>query len=252
VSDIALEFTRIIVGLDRSAPDRTALHFAVELARLLRLNLLGLFAQDPRLTNLAAMPLMREFRMLERQWRPIEGRSLLGDLELSAAIAQKALDEVARASGIPHRFEILPVAASHAIASVSNATDIVMVSEPRTSADQAFQPFSEIVAGAMTSPASVLIFPNRIARDRGPVLAIAERPDDPSVTSAAAIASAANERMEVIATASPASSTLRRLPRRLDERMIVMTRRTSSGLAPSSLASERRVPVLVVATSDAA
>lgn len=252
MSDIALEFTRIIVGLDRSVPDRTALRFAVELAKLLRLNLFGLFAQDPRLTNLAGMPLMREFRMLERQWRPIEGRSLLGDLELSASIARKALDEVARASGISHRFEILPATAREAIASVSSATDIVMVTEPRVPADQAFQPFSEIVAAAMTTPASVLIFPNRVARDHGPVLAIAGRSDDPSVTSAAAIASAANERMEVIITTSPASSTLRRVPRRLDERMIVMTRRTSGDLAPSSLASDRRVPVLVVATSDAA
>jgi hypothetical protein len=198
------------------------------------------------------MPLMREFRMLERQWRPIEGRSLLGDLELSASIARKALDEVARTSGISHRFEVLPVTAREAIASVSSATDIVMVSEPRTPADEAFQPFSELVAGAMTSPASVLILPKRVARDRGPVLAIAGRPDDPSVTSAAAIASAANERMEIIVTTSPASSTLRRLLRPLDERMIVMTRRTSSDLAPSSLASERRVPVLIVATSDAA
>jgi hypothetical protein len=243
-SSTALEFTRIVLGLDRSVPDRTTMRLAAELARLLRLDLFGLFAEDPRLASIAATHHMREFRMLERQWRPVEGRSLLSDLEMSASIARRAFDEATRTSGVSHRFEVVRARVAEAIASVSCATDILVLAEPRTPADRALRSFSEIVTATMTSPASVLIVPNRIAREHGPILAIVDEPDDPSMASATAIAAAANERVEIVASMDLISS--RRRSTQPGERMIVMTLRASGDIDPSSVVSERHVPILVL------
>jgi hypothetical protein len=249
VSEAALDFTRIILGFDRSAPDRTALRFAAELAKLLHLNLLGLFAQDPQLSTIAGLPLLREFRVIERQWRPIESQALLNDLETSAALARRMLDEVARASGISPSFLVMAATAAKAIADVSSPTDIVMVAEPRTPTDKALRPFSEIVSAALTTPASVLVFPSRLARDRGPVLAIVPQKDDASVAIARTIASALNEPVNVVEANGELSASLRSPPGQSLERMIVMTRQTAD-LSPLSIAAERNVPVLVVGGSD--
>ena len=71
-----VEFTRIVLGLDQRALDRAALRFAADFAKLLQLDLVGLFAEDPSLARISEMPALREFRLLEKQWRSIEGRSL--------------------------------------------------------------------------------------------------------------------------------------------------------------------------------
>ena len=48
-----VEFTRIVLGLDQRALDRAALRFAADFAKLLQLDLVGLFAEDPSLAQLA-------------------------------------------------------------------------------------------------------------------------------------------------------------------------------------------------------
>jgi len=242
----SLAFTRIVLGLDQPASDQAALRFAADFAKLLRLDLFGLFAEDPSLVHLAELPSLREFRVLERQWRPIEGRSLSGDLESSASAARRAFEDMALAIGVKRRFEIVRAKTMDAIASVSGETDIVMVSESKTPAHFCIPSFAEIVAAAMATPAAVLLLPNPVARLRGPVLVIGESAEDPSVASAAAIAAAADEQLEVVTTEDSLLSMPWRRRDQPGERMVVMSRRVSASLAPLSVVSQRRVPVLVL------
>jgi len=235
-------FTRIVLGLDQAGSDRAAMRFAADFARLLRLDLFGLFAEDPSLTQLAGLPTLREFRLLERQWRPIEGRSLSAELERCAATARQSFDEIAEAMGVARRFEVVHARAKEAIASVSGESDIILLAEPRA-VPLAHESFAEIVTAALATPAGVLVVPRRIARVHGSILAIGDTAEDESVASAAAIAAAVHERFEVVTTRD------RELSRRLGrpaERMIVMTRRAGARVAPLSLVAGRRVPVLVL------
>lgn len=242
----SLSFRRIVLGLDQSASDGTALRFAADFAKLLRLDLFGLFAEDPGLAQLAGLSSLREFRVLERQWCPIEGRSLSGDLESRAAVARRAFEEMARVIGVSRRFEIVHAKRMDAIAAVSGETDIVMVSESRTAANFCIPSFPEIVAAAMRTRAAVLLVPNPAARSHGPVLAIGATADDPCVASAAAIAAAADEQLEVVTMRDLAVSMPWRRRDQPGERMVVMSRRVSASLAPLSIVSQRRIPVLVL------
>jgi hypothetical protein len=236
-------FTRIVLGLDQAGSDRAAMRFAADFARLLRLDLFGLFAEDPSLARLVGLPSLREFRLLERQWRPIEGGSLSAELERCAATARQSFDEIARATGVARRFEVVRARVKEAIASVSGESDIILLAEPRAAVPLAFESFAEIVTAALATPAGVLVVPNRIARLHGSILAIGETAEDESVASAAAIAAAVHERFEVVAARD---QELSHRPGRPAERMIVMTRRVGARVAPLSLVAGRRVPVLVL------
>jgi hypothetical protein len=239
-------FTRIVLGLDQSGSDRATMRLAADFARLLRLDLFGLFAEDPSLARLGGLSSLREFRLLERQWRPIEERSLSAELERCAALARQSFDEIAQAMGVARRFEVVHARVMEAIASVSGESDIILLAEPRAAAPLARESFAEIVAAALATPAGVLVVPNAIVRARGPILAVAETEEDESVASAVAIAAAAHERVEVIAASGRDASTLSQRLGRPGERMIVMTRQVGARLAPLSLLAGRRVPVLVL------
>lgn len=245
-------FRRIVLGLDQAGSDRAVIRFAADFARLLRLDLFGLFAEDPSLARLAALPSLREFRLLERQWQPIEGRSLSADLERCVAVARQSFEDIARATGVARRFEVVQARTLEALASVSSESDIVVVAEPRPPAPPARETFSEAVAAALATPAGVLVVPSRIVRTHGSILAISETADDESVSSAAAIAAAAEERIDVHAVRDYELWQRSQPVGQAGERLIVMTRRTSARLAPFALVAQRRVPVLVLGRAQVA
>jgi hypothetical protein len=80
------EFKRIVGGLHHRAP-LESMRCAAELAALLRLELLGLFLKEARLSELAALPFAREFR-LPGGWRKVEPEALVQDLDVAAQMAQ--------------------------------------------------------------------------------------------------------------------------------------------------------------------
>lgn len=57
-------FKRIVVGMHHGAPDDDTLRAVAELAELMHMPLLGLYAEDPGLLDLAGLPFAREFRPL--------------------------------------------------------------------------------------------------------------------------------------------------------------------------------------------
>jgi hypothetical protein len=271
-----VEFRRVVVGLHQSVPDKTAVRLAAELAGLLRLDLMGLFIEDPGMFAVAQRPGAREFELLGKRWRPLESASLSRDIELCALSAQRVLDETARRLGVPSHFEVVRSAIREAMKAVSRSSDILIVAEPSNPAERAIAPYPQLVRAAFESAATVLYLPRRIARARGPVVAIATSLDDPSIASAALFAAAAKETLIVIdaferdagevpkiasesgvsvgrLTVAPKALTdLRSLSSAIEdlkERMIVVARGTfgeGDGEKPAELASLRGVPVLLV------
>jgi hypothetical protein len=266
-------FKRLVLGLQPRAPDHT-MQLAVELAQLLNLDLLGVFLEDTSLHDLANIPFARELRPLGGGWHPIDIRQLSHDLELAARSAEKMFAEAAKHLPTQWRFEIArgPMAAT--IAAVSQISDIVVIGEPVSAAERGTQQFSWLIQAAFRSAAAVMVVPSQIGRVRGPIVAVAAVPDDPSIAVAADVALAANEelvvvdvcenaideaRIRALATAKGLAikhiiagrteanaASLAQALHPFHERLVVMTRGASDGQAASIIASERRVPVLVV------
>ena len=267
-------FKRLVLGLQPGAHDRT-MQLAVELADLLHLDLLGLFLEDTSLRDLASIPFSREFRPLGGGWHTIDLDRLSHDFELAARSIERKFMGAAKRLPTGYQFEVARGSMAKTFASVSRSDDIVMIVEPQSPAERATQQFSWLLEAAFRSAAAVMLVPPHIARTKGPVVAIATSPDDPSIHAAAAIALAAKEELVIIEAdgrdaddprirklAADTGLTIKRVAaanigladpaacalafRQIQERLIVMTRGAFADGAASAIAAARRVPVLVV------
>lgn len=241
-------FKRLVLGLQPSAPDRT-MQLAVELADLLHLDLLGLFLEDTNLRDLANIPFAREFRPLGGGWHAIDLDQLSHEFELAARNIERMFTEAAKRLPTRSQFEVVRGPMAKTFASVSRTDDIVMIVEPMSPAERATQQFAWLVQAAFQSAATVMLVPPQIARTKGPIVAIAATPDDPSIHAAAAIAIAAKEELVVIearGVALPDPAICAQAFRQTQERLVVMTRGAFEDKAASAIAAARRVPVLVI------
>ena len=268
-------FKRLVLGLQPSAPDRTV-QLAVELANLLHLDLLGLFLEDTSLRDFAKIPFAREFRPLGGGWHTIDLDRLSHDFELAARSIERMFTEAAKRLSTRHQFELARGPLTETIASISRTDDIIMIAEPQSPAERATQQFTWLVQAAFRSAGAVMLVPPHIVRTKGPIIAITASPEDPSMQVAAGIAAAAKEELVVIradgqsaeedlqirSLAADAGLAIERIAAakielsdpntctqafgHMQERLIVMTRGAFQENMASTLATARRVPVLVV------
>ncbi len=252
----ALEFRRIVLGLPYRVPPH-AVQLAAEFARLLRLDVHGLFAEEESLRGLAALPFAREFHPLGGGWRPLDIEQLSRDLDIAKRNAEKAFAETAKTLETACRFEVVRGSMAETLASISRASDIVLITEPETEAERITAQFRSVVDAAMRSLAAVLLVPSRVARRSGVIVAVAAGPGDPSIEVAKALAGAANTDLVVVEPFKSGGegprAEARRTPtiwqvgsalEKIRERLIVMTRSEES--PPSIIASLRRVPILIL------
>jgi hypothetical protein len=267
-------FKRLVLGLQPGAHDRT-MRLAVELADLLHLDLLGLFFEDTSLLDLAGIPFSREFRPLGGGWHTINLEQLLHDFELAERSIERKFMGAAKRLPSGYQFEVARGSPAKTFASVSRRDDIVMIIEPQSPAERATQQFAWLLEAAFRSAGAVMLVPPRIMRTKGPVVAIATSPDDPSIHAAAAIALAAKEELIIIEAdghdvndarvsklAADTGLTIRHVAaarlgladptacalafRQIQERLVVLTRGAFADAAASAIAAARRVPVMVV------
>ena len=250
------------------------MQLAVELADLLHLDLLGLFLEDTSLRDLAGIPFAREFRSLGGGWHAIDLDRLSYDFELAARNIERMFTQAAKRLPTRSQFEIVRGPLAKTFASVSPTDDIVMIVEPVSAAERATQQFIWLLQAAFQSAAAVMLVPPPSLEAKGPMVAIAATPDDPSIHTAAAIAIAAKEKLVVIEAdghdandhhvhtlatddlaverisaariALPDPAICAQAFRQTQERLIVMTRGAFEDATASTIAAARRVPVLVI------
>lgn len=265
------EFKRILVGLHHSAPHQS-MRFAAELASLLRLEVLGLFVQEDCLADLAALPFAREFR-LAGGWRKFEPEGLSHELDIAARIAQRAFADSVKSLGTAHDFRIVQGSRADAIQSISRGGDIVVVSEPASRADREILDIGLLVETAFQSASAVVLVPKHIARSSGVIIAIAAEQGDPSIRVARTVASRARSELVVLEGYPPARggaesvadepritrrsmqdlaaqlshpAGIRSTFRDFHERLIVLRRGSLDRSVPSTIASIRQEPVLII------
>jgi hypothetical protein len=261
-------FRRVVLGIRQSAP-RHGLRQAADMAALLQAELRGLFVREDELTGLAAMPFAREFRPLEGGWHAIEREQLSRALDAAAHSAEQHFSEAVKGRNLSCEFEVVQGSIDKAIASVSRAGDILVIPEPAGSPERVTLQFRSLIRAALRSAAAVMVVPERIVRETGPVVALAGEPHDASIDAASVIASLAKEQFSIIDVSerigrmrdgcqTGIQAVLQDRARSLDysevekvlqpmqERLLVLSRGMLDSSATATIASARRVPVLVV------
>ncbi len=272
------ELGRLVLSLYYSASDRTTMELAARLAHTLGRDLFGLFLADESLLGLAALPFARELRPLGGGWQPLDAQRLAGEVDLVARTAERLFGETVRAMGAEAHFQIVRTSAAQAMASVSQAGDVVLVAEPGSAAGRVTHTFLSLVEAAFASAGRVMFIPHRIVRERGPVVALVRTPSEPAAWIGLMIATLTKEELIVIEAGSAgadrqtgtalmkaaeaAGVTVRRVQiggvpvndaRALGavlgvarERLLIVGRGILDEAAAPALASARGVPVMVV------
>jgi len=266
-------FKRLVLGLQPNSPDR-AMRLAVELANLLRLDLLGVLLDDTSLHCLAGIPIAREFRRLGGGWQPIDLDQLSNELDVAARKNERMFAEAAKGLSTSCRFEVIKGPTATTIEQIARSGDIVVIAEPASSAERATQQFTWLIDAAFRSASAVMVVPPQVARREGPIVAIAGAPDDRGISTAAMIAAAVNEELVIVQASGAAAHEpssrdiagetgigIRRMTgdlplsdpafashalRDLRERLVVVTRSAVSTESAMLIGSSRRVPVLVI------
>jgi len=261
-------FKRIVLPLPQSAQDYVSVAFAAELADLMGLDLLGVFAEDDRLKDLAVLPCVRELRLPGEGWHRLDAQQLERGLSLLAAEARRHFREAAKALHVGVRFDLAKGQIGETVFAQSMADDIIAIVEPANPAERMTHQFRQLLNATIDAAASALVIPSRISRRKGPVVVVASGEGDPSIQIGLRVAQAVHEGLIVLAATGAdeapsapltAAVPVQRRPIRTSEiglaelgsllaftgeRLVVLSRGTSADFA-SKLAFERGVPVLV-------
>lgn len=262
-------FKRVVLPLPHSAQDYMAVAFAAEFADLMGLDLLGLFAEDDRLMNLAILPCVRALGAPGEGWHRLDAQQLERGLSLLAAEARRQFREAVKTLRVGARFDLAKGEIGETVCAQSMADDIIAIVEPANPAERMTYQFRQLLDAAIRASASALVIPSRISRRKGPVVVVASDEGDPSIRMGLSVARAVHEGLIVLSPAGGAGAApppalagavpVQRRPIRtsglglaeLDsllaftgERLVVLSRGMSADFA-SKLAFDRGVPVLV-------
>lgn len=186
----------MVVGLPQSMANHSAVAAAADLAEYLHIELLATFLADKSLAALAAIPAVRELRILDQGWQAIDFAQISRDIDRAASLARRRIAEAVGSREVRTRFDIVTEAAT--LISLIRADDIVAIIEPSHPGERITTQFTGLLAAALHTAAAVLVLPRRIVRTSGPIVAAATGGDDPALRTALQFAAALSEELIVL------------------------------------------------------
>lgn len=266
-------FRRLVLDLREAGGDPAGLAAALGLARLLELDLLGLYLEDEAVFCLAGLPFARELCLPMRAWRRLEAGRLADEMAELGEQARRAFERASLEVGRPAQFARLRGDPGALLAEQAGEADIIALAasaEPPGLADAAMRHLEEALLGIGRT---VLMLPPRLMRTHGPVAAVISGavPDELDLATRVAVTSgeplmllsaagghetaeavAAAEasgvaagRILVRALAAPAGEAILAALAGAGERLLILPR-ARAGPRLSLLAAARGVPVLAV------
>ncbi|MDR3538454.1 MAG: hypothetical protein P4L71_18305 [Acetobacteraceae bacterium] len=211
-------YRRLLVELALSASDPETLRSVAQFARLLGLELHGLFIEDEALLALADLPFAREIRLPTHEWGPMDAGRLEHELQQQANLVRRRLEAAVQALGMTHGFEVLRGDPGACLAERSCATDIIVIAPADAAGTRSLRTSAQVHEAAYHADAATLLLPPRPHRQRGAVVVVLADPADPNLETAARIAVAGEERLLVLVPA-------------VTETAAVIARTTASGLS---------------------
>lgn len=252
-SKASTSYRRAVLGMSSGSVDRHMLQAAAEFARLLELEMLGVFIEDQSLIDLAGLPFTRELRMPGHEWRMMEPQRVDDELRAAAQQAARLFQREIKSQGLACRFEVRRGSPVTLASKVAQATDVLILAEP--AAFDLLAPGSEPARqAAEASAAAVLLLPRTGMPRHGPVAAVAASRSDACFELATRIAAGTGEKAFAIPPVEPASSAalMESLQRALGgrhERLLVLRRHeTMPKEMLLDVATRRKTPVLALAS----
>lgn len=120
-----LDIRRILVALDASPHSLAALEAAVELAAMLRAELLGLFVEDINLLRLGELSLAREIYAHSATASPIDSQHVERQLRTQAERARQALAERAERAQVRWAFRVTRGAVASEVLAAAAEADLI-------------------------------------------------------------------------------------------------------------------------------
>ena len=118
---------RLLVALDSSAGSFETLEIASALAARLDAELLGLFVEDTRLMQLAAIPCAREVRFASARAKPMRARTIERHLKAQEAEARRALARAASSHRVSWSFRVTRGHVNSALVEEAREVDLLFV-----------------------------------------------------------------------------------------------------------------------------
>ncbi|MBR0683722.1 hypothetical protein GXW74_24810 [Roseomonas eburnea] len=165
---------RLLLDLGQAAAGHDGIEAAALIARMLELDLLGVFVEDEALLALAALPFARELRLPSHAWSTIEAPQVAAELGQTAARLRRLLEQHCARLGIPAGFEVVRGDPAACLAGLRGDADMLALVAPGTAAGRSFGAFPRAWDAALRSDAPVLLLPPGGGRTRGPVVSISE------------------------------------------------------------------------------
>jgi len=118
---------RLLVALDSSAGSFETLEIASALAARLDAELLGLFVEDTRLMQLAAIPCAREVRFASARAKPMRATTIDQHLKAQERAARRALAQAASSHRVTWSFRVTQGPVSSALVEEAREVDLLFV-----------------------------------------------------------------------------------------------------------------------------
>ncbi len=195
-----LGFKRMVIGLPQSLASQAAVSAAANLAEFLNMELLAALIADSSLDAIAGLSTVRELRLPDQGWQPIDWPQMTRDIDHAVNLARQRFADAVKSCTVRTSFDV--VAGTQIMASLIRPDDIVAIIEPNHPGERITRQFTALLDAALEAARAVLILPRRIARTAGPVMALAPAADDTSIPVALAIAAALKEDL-LVAGAAP-------------------------------------------------
>lgn len=120
-------FRRILVALDASRESVVALSAAVQMARRLHAELVGVFVEDENLLKLVQHPFAREVNLLTCVGRRLDVATIERDLKTQAALARRELERAATEAQVPWSFRVARGAVGAELLAAALDADMIAV-----------------------------------------------------------------------------------------------------------------------------
>lgn len=167
-------FGRVVVAIDASAPNVSALEIAARFADAMSSELVGLFVENVDLLNLASLPFSREVTVQTVTHRKLSPSEIERGYRGAAAIAKKALARLASERDLRWRFDVVRGHMTPEIVSAAKSCDLLVLSEQLRSLEERRTEIGvRIVYEDVPCNATLVVGP-RSGHRSGPVVAVVQ------------------------------------------------------------------------------
>jgi hypothetical protein len=171
-------FKRMVVGSPQGMGYESAVRAAADLAEFLHIEFLAAYIADTTLLALAESPAIRELRILDQLWQPLDVRQISRGLEGAYEAARRRFEASVRDRSVKSAFDVL--SSADAIAALIQAGDILAIIEPTHPCEKITRQFYALLDAAFATAATILIVPRSIVSRSGPIMALASWSTDAS------------------------------------------------------------------------